>query len=67
LRRRPPRCLHHFVGHPTKEERIGSLDVLGRVTMQLLVRDDCPMIAAPVQGDVDGVAKWSHYVLLNKQ
>jgi hypothetical protein len=32
------------------------------VTMQLFVRDDCPVIAAPVQCDVDGIAKGSHYV-----
>jgi hypothetical protein len=36
-------------------------DVLGRVTMQVFVRDHHTMIAAPVQGDVDGVAKGSHY------
>jgi hypothetical protein len=30
--------------------------------MQVFVRDDCTMIAAPVQGDVDGISKGSHYV-----
>jgi hypothetical protein len=35
-------------------------DVLGRVTMQVFVRKNCTMIAAPVQCDVDGVAKRSH-------
>jgi hypothetical protein len=29
--------------------------------MQLFVRDDCTMIAAPVQRDVDGIPKGSHY------
>ena len=60
-RRRPPRCLHHFVGHPAKEEGIGLLEVLGRVTMQVFVRDPCTMIAAPVQCDVDGIPKRSHF------
>jgi hypothetical protein len=34
------------------------------VTMQLLIRDTCPMIAAPVQGDVDGITKGTHGVVL---
>jgi hypothetical protein len=63
-RRQPPRCLHHFVSHPAKEEGIGLLDVLDRMTMQLFVRGDCTMIAAAVQSDVDGIPKGSHYVLL---
>src|SRR5213080_3333939 len=61
LRRRPPRCLHHFVGHPAKEKGIGLVEVLDRVTMQVFVRGDCTMIAAPVQCDVDGVPKGSHF------
>src|SRR5712692_8866723 len=52
-RRRPPRCLHHFVSHPAKEEGIGLVEVLDRVTMQVFVRELCTMIAAPVQCDVD--------------
>jgi len=32
------------------------------VTMQVFVRDYCTMIAAPVQCDVDGIAKGSHYL-----
>jgi hypothetical protein len=60
-RRRPPRCLHHFGGHPAKEEGIGVVEVLDRVTMQVFVRDHCTMIAAPVQCDVDGIPKGSHY------
>jgi hypothetical protein len=36
------------------------------VTMQVFVRDDCTMIAAPVQCDVDGIPKGSHYVLLKR-
>jgi hypothetical protein len=34
------------------------------MTMQLFIRGNCTMIAAPVQSDVDGIPKWSHYVLL---
>jgi transaldolase len=61
-RRRPPRCLHHLVGHPAKEEGIGSGDVLDRVTMQFFVRENCAMIAAPIQCDVAGIPKGLHYV-----
>jgi hypothetical protein len=35
------------------------------VTMQVFVREHCTMIAAPVQCDVDGIPKGSHYVMLN--
>src|SRR6202043_4232524 len=59
--RRPERCLHHFVSHPAKEEGIGLVEVLDRVTMQVFVRDHFTMIAAPVQCDVDGIPKGSHY------
>jgi hypothetical protein len=31
------------------------------VTMQLFVREHPAMIAAPVQGDVDGIPKGAHY------
>jgi hypothetical protein len=37
-------------------------EALGKVTMQVFVRRDCAMIAAPVQCDVDGIPKGSHYV-----
>jgi len=50
-----------LVNHPAKQEGIGLGKALGRVTMQVFVRDDCPMIAAPVQCDVDGIPKGSHY------
>src|ERR1043166_2371130 len=63
---RPPGSLHHFVSHPAKEEGIGTVEVLDRVTMQVFVRGDCAMIAAPVQRDVDGISKGSHYVLLRR-
>jgi hypothetical protein len=43
-----------------KEEGIGLREVLDRVTMQVLVRDHFTMIAAAVQGDVDGIPKGSH-------
>src|SRR5678816_2302838 len=46
--RRPERYLHHFVRDPAKEEGIGLVEVRGRVTMQVFVRDHCTMIAAPV-------------------
>src|SRR5215475_10392373 len=47
-------------------EGTASLEVLDRVTMQVFVRDHCTMIAAPVQRDVDGIPKGSHYVLLKR-
>src|SRR5262249_45426898 len=55
---------HHLVSHPAKEERIGLLEILGVVTMQLFVRGNRTMIAAPVQCEVDGVPKGAHSVLL---
>jgi hypothetical protein len=36
------------------------VDVLDRVTTQVFVWGNCPMIAAPVQCDVDGIPKRSH-------
>jgi hypothetical protein len=33
--------------------------------MQFFVRGTCTMIAAPVQGDVDGIPKGSHHVFLS--
>jgi hypothetical protein len=36
-------------------------EVLHRVTMQVFVRGYCTMIAAPIQCDVDGIPKGSHY------
>src|SRR4029453_8266900 len=64
--RRPPRCLHHFVSHPAKEEGIGLLEVLDRVTKQVFVCEHCTMIAAPIQCDADGIPKGSHYMLLKR-
>jgi hypothetical protein len=64
LRWRAPRCLHHFVSHPAEEKGIGPVEVLGRVTMQFFIRDDCTMIAASVQRDVDGIPEGLHCVLL---
>ena len=43
-----------------KEQGIGPVKVLDRVTMQFFVRGNCTMIAAAVQGDVDGITKGSH-------
>ena len=54
-------CLHHFVGYPAKKDGIGPREVLGGVAMQVLVRGYCAMIAAPVQCDVDGIPKGSHW------
>jgi hypothetical protein len=51
-----------LVGYPAEEEGVGLGDDLGGVTVQGIVRDHYPMIAAPVQGDVDGVPKGSHQV-----
>jgi hypothetical protein len=51
-----------LISHPAKEEGIGLRDVFRRVTMQVFVRDHFAMIAAPVQCDVDGIPKRSHYV-----
>src|SRR5687767_6398043 len=50
-RRRPPRCLHHLVSRPAKEDGIGRVEVLDCVTMHVVVRDHFTMIAAPVQRD----------------
>jgi hypothetical protein len=60
VRRRTKRRLHHFVGHPAKEERIGPGEVIDRVTMQFLIRVDYAVIAATVQRHIDGIAKRSH-------
>ena len=57
-----PVGLHHFIGHPAKKEGISPVEVLDRVTMQLFVREYSAMIVAPVQRDVDGIPKGSHYV-----
>jgi hypothetical protein len=43
------------------------VEVLDRVTMHVFVRDHFTMIAAPVQCDVDGVPKGSHYVRVSLQ
>ncbi len=61
LRRRPPRRLHHFVGDPAKKEGISLREVLSRVAMQVFVCDHHTVIAAPVQCDVDGISKGSHW------
>ena len=48
-----------YVTRP-KSERIGPVEGFGRVTMQVFVRHDDTMIAAPVQCDVDGIPKGPH-------
>jgi hypothetical protein len=50
-----------FRKSPGQEEGIGLVEVLDRVAMQVFVGDDCSMIAAPIQFDVDGIPKRSHY------
>ena len=57
---RPPPCLHNFIGCPAKEKGIRLCKVLGRVTMQLFIRDHRAVIAAPIQSDIDGIPKGSH-------
>jgi len=53
---------HHLaIDRYLKEEGIGLVEVLGRMTMQVFVRDHCSMIAAPVQCDVDEIPKGSHF------
>ena len=59
-RRLPPRCLHHLVGHPAKQQGIGALQAGGPVAMRLLVRDPHLVINAAVEGDVDRVSERSH-------
>ena len=49
---------------PSDEEGIGLVEVLGRVRMQVFLREYCAMIAAPLQCDVDGIPKEPHYVML---
>jgi hypothetical protein len=48
-RRRPKRCLHHFISHSAEKEGIGPVEILDRVTMQVFV-----------QCDVDRIPKGSH-------
>src|SRR6185437_8025059 len=60
LRRRPKRCLHHLINHPAKQKRIRPFEILDRMTMQLFVRYNSPMITAPVQSDINGIPKRSH-------
>jgi hypothetical protein len=53
--------LHHLVDHAAKEEGVGLVEDFGCATKQVLVRGNAgAMIAAPVQGEVDGIAKGSH-------
>jgi len=47
--------------HASHGQSLTRLPVLDRVTMQVFVRDECAMIAAPVQCNVDGISKGSHY------
>ncbi len=62
--RRSKRRLHHLISHPAKKEGIGALEVRDRMTMQLFVPNPRTVIAAPVQCDVDGITKRSHYARL---
>jgi hypothetical protein len=43
-----------LINHAAKQQGVGPGDVFGCVTMQFFVRDTRSMIAAPVQGDIDG-------------
>jgi hypothetical protein len=51
-----------LISDAAEEERIGLLDVLQMVTMQLFIGDAYSMIDASIQGDVDGIPEASHYV-----
>jgi hypothetical protein len=51
-----------LISHPAKKEGIGPVEVLDRMTVQVFVRESFTVIAAPVQSDVDGIAKGSHHV-----
>src|ERR1043166_6305434 len=53
-RRLPPRRLHHLVRHAAEEQSVRLAELLGRLLMQFFVRDDRPVVAAPIQCDVDG-------------
>jgi hypothetical protein len=51
---------HHLVDDPSKQQGIGPVEILDRVTMEVLVDKTSAMIAAAVESDVDGVAQGSH-------
>ncbi|MEI2718644.1 MAG: hypothetical protein V9E87_00670 [Gemmatimonadales bacterium] len=55
-----PRLLHHAVGHPAEEQRVGLRDACGRVMVQRLVGEALAVIAAAVEGEVDRVAEGAH-------
>src|ERR1043165_5362170 len=55
-RRLPPGGLHHLVRHAAEEQSVRLAELLGRLLMQFFVRDDRPVVAAPIQCDVDGKA-----------
>jgi hypothetical protein len=55
IRHRPKCCLHHLVSDPAEEEGVGLFQFFDGVAMQLVVHGYGTVIAAPVQGDVDGI------------
>src|ERR1017187_3521402 len=64
-RRRPKRCLHHFVSHPAKEDGIGLVEVLDRVTMKVFVREHFTMIAAHGVVNISADQRTKNIVLRN--
>jgi hypothetical protein len=65
-RRRPPRRLHHLVGDAAEEKGVGAGDRLGPVAMKFFVGGAGFVVAAAVEGDVDGVAEMGHGGILER-
>ena len=61
LRRGAEGCLHHLVDDAAEEESVGAFEVFGGVAVEIFIGDAGSVIAAAVQGDVDGVAKGAHW------
>jgi hypothetical protein len=53
---RHPASINSYV-NPGREEGIGLGDALGRMRLQVFVRGNVTVIAAPVQRDVDGIPR----------
>ena len=53
-----------MVGDAAEEKGVGAGEALGPVAMELFVGGACFVVAAAVQGDVDGVAEGGHEVFL---
>jgi hypothetical protein len=53
---------HHLVGDAAEEEGAGLFDVFDGVAVELFVGEDGEMVAAAVEGDVDGVPEGAHAI-----